>query len=397
MRHRSDDSNTLLNSARLLCDFQQVNKIGQSISGCFDPGVIAHRVTDALVEQFDCAFARMWLINPDQRSLTLVASSGLYTHLNGAFAQVPMGAYKVGKIAQNRVPFLSNCLPDETWVKDRDWAIANRIQGFAGYPLVAGDRVVGVLATFSHETMAPEFLEVLQLLCLTATIGLDAAIYIQQSRLLTSSPAAITTLSDQLARILQSTRLMLVGTEITLESATENVLRRATELLNQLNCDYCRLTYGREQVELEAIVATPNSAQNEAVQQAEFQALQLLVTYLGGMFQLQPGSQNRVLEILLQIPYQGQSLPPSKRMKPVIDNSVGQVTKPDIAPPHQPLSEREQEIMGLLSQGMRDRQISKQLHISESTVKFHINNTLTKLQAKNRYQALYEATKRDWI
>ncbi|MBE9028823.1 GAF domain-containing protein [filamentous cyanobacterium LEGE 11480] len=387
----------MLNSARLLCDFQQVNKIGQSISGCFDPGVIAHRVTDALVEQFDCAFARMWLINPDQRSLTLVASSGLYTHLNGAFAQVPMGAYKVGKIAQNRVPFLSNCLPDETWVKDRDWAIANRIQGFAGYPLVAGDRVVGVLATFSHETMAPEFLEVLQLLCLTATIGLDAAIYIQQSRLLTSSPAAITTLSDQLARILQSTRLMLVGTEITLESATENVLRRATELLNQLNCDYCRLTYGREQVELEAIVATPNSAQNEAVQQAEFQALQLLVTYLGGMFQLQPGSQNRVLEILLQIPYQGQSLPPSKRMKPVIDNSVGQVTKPDIAPPHQPLSEREQEIMGLLSQGMRDRQISKQLHISESTVKFHINNTLTKLQAKNRYQALYEATKRDWI
>lgn len=68
-----------------------------------------------------------------------------------------MEAYKVGKIAQNRVPFLSNQLAGEPWVKDRDWAIANQIQGFAGYPLLAGDRLVGVLAAFSHNPIAPEF------------------------------------------------------------------------------------------------------------------------------------------------------------------------------------------------------------------------------------------------
>nr|WP_250125910.1 hypothetical protein [Chroococcidiopsis sp. CCMEE 29] len=43
----------------------------------------------------------------------------MYTHINGSFARVPMGAYKVGKIAQNRVSFLSNNLADEAWVKDR--------------------------------------------------------------------------------------------------------------------------------------------------------------------------------------------------------------------------------------------------------------------------------------
>jgi hypothetical protein len=36
---------------------------------------------------------------------------------------------------------LSNNLAEETWVKDRAWAIANQIRGFAGFPLIAGDRL----------------------------------------------------------------------------------------------------------------------------------------------------------------------------------------------------------------------------------------------------------------
>jgi DNA-binding NarL/FixJ family response regulator len=60
-------------------------------------------------------------------------------------------------------------------------------------------------------------------------------------------------------------------------------------------------------------------------------------------------------------------------------------------------SEREREIMALLAQGLRDRDIAHHLYISESTVKFHINNSLTKLQAKNRYQAVYQAAIHGWI
>ena len=48
------------------------------------------------------------------------------------------------------------------------------------------------------------------------------------------------------------------------------------------------------------------------------------------------------------------------------------------------LSEREQEVITLLAHGLRDRNIAQKLHISESTVKFHINNSLTKLNAKNQ-------------
>ncbi|NET37060.1 MAG: GAF domain-containing protein [Cyanothece sp. SIO1E1] len=467
----------MLNSTRLLFDLQQVNDIGQSISGCLDADVIANQITEALVVQFDCAFARLWLMQPDQQSLRLVASSGLYTHINGSFAQVPMGAYKVGKIAQNRVPFLSNRLADEAWVKDRDWAIANNIQGFAGYPLIAGDRVLGVLATFSHQTMAPEFLEVLQVLCLTATIALDAALQAQQNcheqmdtpLSMQRSPA----LSDQLATVLNTTRLMLVGTERQLTPSMAYVIVRSAELLEQLNCSYCRLTYGADDVSLGTIIAQSQVCQEDiqAWIQSEFDDIRLLITWLGGMLRIQSEHQNRMIDFLLKLPapscqlelpvYVQCRLPtlqaafthlcrsagltlyhhllphavvltdqaemqtpgnpiiwiqPAQRYSPPttalavvnleitpeqLHQVVARVYRGDVSEPlvdtSQRLSEREHEVMTLLAQGRRDRDIAQQLYISESTVKFHINNTLTKLRAKNRYQAVYEATIRSWI
>ncbi len=46
--------------------------------------------------------------------------------------------------------------------------------------------------------------------------------------------------------------------------------------------------------------------------------------------------------------------------------------------------------MQLLTKGLRDRDVASQLIVSESTVKFHINNILAKLKAKTRFQALYQ-------
>lgn len=482
MLSTQEDSSTaiLLNSAQLLFDLQDVNTIGQGISGCLDPEAIAHQVTQALVERFDCAFARIWLTNADQQALTLVASSGLYTHINGSFARVPMGAYKVGKIAQNRVPFLSNCLPDESWVKDRDWAIANQIRGFAGYPLLAGDRVLGVLATFSHQPMAPEFLEVLQVLCLTTTIALDAALHAQQIAPKITPQSRAVILSDQLARILPATRVMLVGTERELPISVAYAILRTAETLRQFDCSYCRLNYADKAVSLDAIATllpTANADLLESLSSSSAE-LQLMMLWLGGTFITQPGPQNRFFELLIQIPYlpEPAGLPVSVQcQQPILQmafthlclqaglrvsdtpntctdksrqNIVRLTDRPDSASPSpfiwiqhtsrgnvpvaakavvtldvtphqlhtivaqinqghfvetfsrpssQHLSDREQKIMQLLSQGLRDRDIAHKLHISQSTVRFHVNNTLTKLKAKNRYQAVYEATSQNWI
>lgn len=153
--------------------------------------------------------SQLWLVEPDRSALKLVASSGLYTQLDGGFARVPMGAFKVGKIAQHCIPFLSNCLPEESWVKDRDWAIDNNIQGFTGLPLMAADRAIGVIALFSQTAMTPEFLEVLQMLS-TAVSGALASAIRYEAIAQSSQPQA---LSEKIGKILGAQKLSLLGTE----------------------------------------------------------------------------------------------------------------------------------------------------------------------------------------
>ena len=50
---------------------------------------------------------------------------------------------------------------------------------------------------------------------------------------------------------------------------------------------------------------------------------------------------------------------------------------------------REREILQLISQGYRDRDIAEGLHISEKTVQKHVQGILSKLGAQNRTEAAY--------
>jgi len=53
------------------------------------------------------------------------------------------------------------------------------------------------------------------------------------------------------------------------------------------------------------------------------------------------------------------------------------------------LTTREREILQLISQGYRDREIAEGLHISEKTVQKHVQSILNKLGAQNRTEAAY--------
>lgn len=58
------------------------------------------------------------------------------------------------------------------------------------------------------------------------------------------------------------------------------------------------------------------------------------------------------------------------------------------------LSDREREVLQLMAQGKMNQDISDTLCISESTVKFHINNIFSKLGVSDRTQAVLIAIKR---
>ena len=51
------------------------------------------------------------------------------------------------------------------------------------------------------------------------------------------------------------------------------------------------------------------------------------------------------------------------------------------------LSDREREVLSLLADGMRNREIAERLVISEATVKTHVRHVLEKLRLRNRAEA----------
>lgn len=61
--------------------------------------------------------------------------------------------------------------------------------------------------------------------------------------------------------------------------------------------------------------------------------------------------------------------------------------------PGNDLTPRERELLGLMTRGMNNQEISVELSIALPTVKFHITNILSKLQADNRTEAVLTALK----
>ncbi len=108
---------------------------------------------DALVRNLDAAFVRIWTLNDADQVLELQASSGLYTHVNGTHARIPVGHLKIGKIAAEKQPHLTNSVIGDPCVPEQEWAKHNGLIAFAGYPLLRNQKVVGVMAIFSRHKL----------------------------------------------------------------------------------------------------------------------------------------------------------------------------------------------------------------------------------------------------
>ncbi|MDA1315644.1 MAG: response regulator [Acidobacteria bacterium] len=109
-----------------------------------------------LVDVLDAAFARVWTLSNDGDVLELQASAGLYTHLDGGHARVPVGKSKIGLIAQEQLPHLTNDVPNDPRVGDPEWARREGMVAFVGYPLMSKGKLFGVLAMFARHPLNQE-------------------------------------------------------------------------------------------------------------------------------------------------------------------------------------------------------------------------------------------------
>jgi PAS domain S-box-containing protein len=127
----------------------------------------------ALVRHLDVSFARIWTLDPDEDLLVLQASAGRYTHLDGPHSRVPVGQFKIGLIAQQRQPHLTNDVLHDPRISDPEWAQREGMVAFAGYPLLIEDRLMGVLAMFARRALSPAMLQVLRSVADGIALGIE--------------------------------------------------------------------------------------------------------------------------------------------------------------------------------------------------------------------------------
>jgi PAS domain S-box-containing protein len=124
-------------------------------------GEILRGCAEAIVRHLDAAFARIWTLNKEENMLKLQASAGMYTHLDGPHSRVPIGKLKIGLIAEEKKPHLTNDVMNDPRVSDKHWAQNEGMVSFAGYPLIVEDSVVGVMAMFARKRLSAVTIDLL--------------------------------------------------------------------------------------------------------------------------------------------------------------------------------------------------------------------------------------------
>jgi signal transduction histidine kinase len=158
---------------------------------------VLQQCAEAVVRHLHAAFARIWTLDATGSVLELQASAGMYTHLDGPHGRVPVGQFKIGLIAQERRPHLTNAVIGDARVGDQDWARREGMHAFAGYPLMVGDELVGVLAMFSRAPLSDEDFQALATVANTMALGIERR---RTEEELQARAEELTRLTEQLAR-----------------------------------------------------------------------------------------------------------------------------------------------------------------------------------------------------
>ncbi len=141
---------------------------------------LLQRCTDAAVEHLGAALTRVWLVQPGDLCaqchkaswcsdrtvcLHLHASSGLSTNLNGEYRRVPLGALKIGRIAQGLGALFTNDVLGDDRLPNKEWMREQRLQAFAGFALMVEGQVFGVLGLFNREMISEPMRQTIELVC----------------------------------------------------------------------------------------------------------------------------------------------------------------------------------------------------------------------------------------
>jgi len=130
------------------------------------------RCADGMIRNLDAALARIWTVDAAAQTLELCASAGIHTPLDAAFASLRFDEHKIGAIAEDGFPYLTNDVPIDVHVGRAEWIAREKIVAFAGYPLRIEDRIIGVMAMYSRRKLDHDTLNGLSAIADALALGI---------------------------------------------------------------------------------------------------------------------------------------------------------------------------------------------------------------------------------
>lgn len=119
---------------------------------------ILHRCAAAMVHYLHAASARIWIYEPDEKSLKLHANAGAVDEAGPLHETAPKIMFDLGLVSEGK-PILINNIASDARVKEADWARSAGIVAYAGYPLMLEDRLVGLMSLFSRAPLNEAILQ----------------------------------------------------------------------------------------------------------------------------------------------------------------------------------------------------------------------------------------------
>ena len=147
--------------------------VGTALAGSDSLHGILQRCTEALVQHLGVGSACIWTLDAEGKRLDMQAQAGMYTPVDHVYGSLASGETIIGRIAQERQPYVTTAVINDALLNVSDWAQRTGMTVFAGYPLIVEDRVIGVMAMFADRPFPATTLKALTWMAGVIAMGID--------------------------------------------------------------------------------------------------------------------------------------------------------------------------------------------------------------------------------
>jgi signal transduction histidine kinase len=148
--------------------------IDQMNQKLFEPELLDIMAT-ALTGDLGFAASQVWLLEPSDGALWRRAGHHTTRTPPPVPGRVERGMGEIGQVAELRVPIVTNDPANHRQLALNPWMSEEGIQAFAGFPMVVGDQLLGVLAIYHRRALDRNTIELLTLFAQHAATAIQEA------------------------------------------------------------------------------------------------------------------------------------------------------------------------------------------------------------------------------